>query len=243
MSVSKISRLETGAIGLRLPDLEALLGLYAVPAAQGAELWAVARQSLGRVWWGERPDRPRHWRAMYHLEAAAHAVRDFQPHILPVPLRTPDFNRLALHEGFPDRQPDEIEALVAVGQARQAALFRPAGPNVDVIVDERAVTPLRDRSSVSRVQLAYLRALAERPNVTFRVVPDSVGLHAGVGGSFTLLEFGDEVAVAYAEQLSTATYLQAPSDLLTYRRIRSALTRVALPEADTKDFLRGLARR
>lgn len=242
MSVSKVSRLETGSSGLRLADVEALLGLYAVPADRGAELLAVARQCLGRIWWGVPADRSRHRRAAYHLEAAAHAVRDFQRYLLPVPLRTPDFHRLLLRDGFPTRSAEEIEAQVAVGRARQAALFRPDGPRVDVIVDEYAVTPLRDRSAVSRVQLAYLRALAARPNVTFRVVPNSVGTHAGLNGSVTLLEFAGEVSVAYVEQLDTATYVRTPSDLLAHRRTMSALDRVALSPADTTDFLRGLAR-
>src|ERR1700736_2202697 len=50
-SESKISRIETGRVGIRQPDLERLLDLYEVTGEERAALVALGRQAAHRGWW------------------------------------------------------------------------------------------------------------------------------------------------------------------------------------------------
>ena len=49
-SESKISRIETGRVGIRQPDLERLLDLYEVAGEERAALLTLGRQAAHRGW-------------------------------------------------------------------------------------------------------------------------------------------------------------------------------------------------
>jgi transcriptional regulator with XRE-family HTH domain len=240
MSVTKVQRLETGT-GLRLADVEALLGLYEVSAARGAELLTVVRQCHRRTWWTQRAAIPRYWRSLTHLEASANRLLDFQLYLLPVLLRTPDYGRRVLVDGFVSRTDEEVERLLGMQHTRQAALAAPGGPALHVVVDEHAMSWLACGDAMSRGQLRYLLAASERPNVTLQVIPRSVGMHAGMHGSFTIMEYGNGRDVVFTEQLVCATYYQTESDLTVYRGIMTSLLTDALSPVRTRDYLHGLA--
>jgi transcriptional regulator with XRE-family HTH domain len=239
MPESKVRRLETGT-GLRLVDVEALLGLYDVPTERGAELLTVVRQCHRRTWWRQPRAVPRYWRSLGHLEASAGRVRDFQLYLLPVLLRTADYGRMMLVNGFVSRTAEEIDLLLDVQRARQAALVAPGGPALHVVVDEHATASLAAHDPVSRGQLRHLLAASEWPNVTLQVIPRSVGMHAGMHGSFTIMEYGDDRDIVFTEQLVCATYYQTESDLKVYRGIMTSLLDDALSPERTRDYLHGL---
>src|ERR1017187_2768179 len=55
-SESKISRIETGRVGVRQPDLERILDLYEVSGETRAALLALGRQATHRGWWHSYAD-------------------------------------------------------------------------------------------------------------------------------------------------------------------------------------------
>lgn len=243
MPVSRVRRLEAGATGLRLADIEAMLDLYDVPADHRAELLAAARQSLRHTWWAQLAGQPRHWRSLRHLESSASRLRDFQLFLPSCLLRTADYGRSLLENGLVDRSAEEVDRLVGLQLARQAVLDRPDSPAAHFVVDEHAVVRLGHDDPVSRGQLRHMLAVSERPNVTLQVIPTSVGMHAGMDGAFTMMDFGVDDTVVYAEQLVTATYYQTRSAVAVYHDIMADLLSDALSPAATRDFLHGLASR
>ena len=57
-------------------------------------------------------------------------------------------------------------------------------------------------------------------------------MHAGMHGSFTIMEYGENRGIVFTEQLVCATYYQTESDLKAYRRIMTSLLddlRVMIP--------------
>ena len=220
MSVDKLARLESGATGLRIADVAALLDLYHAPAA--GEVLAVVRQCHRGTWWTRTE--PRHWRSLRYLEASAGRIRDYSAYFVPLLLRTADYTR-QLPSGD----------LVAQ-RARQAAFDRPGGPVLDAIVDDLAVEGLANGDSVARAQLEFLLAATERPNVTLRLVPRPVGVH----GPFTIMGCPGDVDVVFTEQLTTAMYFQAGSSVAVYRAARNRLDAAALSVEDTRDRLAAL---
>lgn len=239
MSVSRVRRLETGA-GLRVADVEALLGLYDVPTDRGAELLTVVRQCHRRTWWKQAQVAPRYWRSLTRLEASAGRLRDFQLYVLPPLLRTEDYGRLLLDNGIMSRTAAEVDLLIEVQRARQAVLARPDGPALHVVIDEHAMAPLACDDAVSRGQLRHLIEASEWPNVTLQVIPRSVGMHAGMHGSFTIMEYDNDRNIVFTEQLVCATYYQTESDISAYRGIMDSLLDVALSPDLTRDHLHGL---
>lgn len=67
--------------------------------------------------------------------------------------------------------------------ARQAGLSR-QDLQLLAVIDELALHHPIAESGVMRRQLRHLMESADRPNVTLRVVPLRVGLHAGLRGPF-----------------------------------------------------------
>ena len=95
-----------------------------------------------------------------------------------------------------------------------------------------------------RAQLGRLLEVAELPNVTVQVVPFRRGGHAGAGGSFTVLRFGqpDLPDVAYIEQLTSALYLEKRMDVDHYMEVMNRLSAEALTPVGTTRFLHEIIR-
>ena len=92
-------------------------------------------------------------------------------------------------------------------------------------------------------QLAALYCACRGPTVTVQVVPFARGGHAGASGSFSVLRFGerDLPNVIYAEQLTSAVYLEQRPDVEHYLAVMDQLSGEALTPADTTRFIEQVA--
>jgi hypothetical protein len=90
-------------------------------------------------------------------------------------------------------------------------------------------------------QLHELLQILVRPSITLRVVPAARGAHAGINGSFRLMEFGNIKPVVYLESETSSLFLERPVEIDSYRTILSALDATALPEGQSREFIAGLA--
>src|SRR6476646_4907865 len=79
-SRSKISRIETGRVALKLRDVEDLLALYGVAdEEERARVAALARRSRQPEWWTQYTDVLPGWFETYlGLESAASTIRSFE---------------------------------------------------------------------------------------------------------------------------------------------------------------------
>jgi transcriptional regulator with XRE-family HTH domain len=237
---SRISRLETAAGGLPVADVEALLRLYRVPERERTDVFDALRRCDEQDWWARLRRPPRHWRTQIHLEASAARVCDFQLRLVPGALRTDEYNSYLLAASFLPRSAAETANLVTLQRSRQALLTRSDGPRLCAIVDEHAFRCSDGRADMMRAQLRHILAATELPHVTFQVIPDSVGLHAGMHGGFTMTRFERDVDVVFAEQMVSAMFFESQNHVSTYRDILTSLGRDALSPESTRDFLAGL---
>ena len=90
-------------------------------------------------------------------------------------------------------------------------------------------------------QLLHLAALAERPNISLRVVQSSVGSYVGLRGSFMILEFFEEPDLAYSENHATEMFVEEEADLSSYRLALTNILSVALNRSDSLDLVRRIA--
>lgn len=195
-SLSKLIRIETGAVGVSTTDLRALLQLYGITDSDRVtELTEIARASRRKpTWWSAYRDLiPEGLRKLAELEGAASVVRTFHPLLIPGPLQTAEYARAIITAGGPLQFTEgEVERYVEFRMVRKRELFGSGDRRVTMLLGEASVRQVIGGPDVMRGQLESLRKGAQA-GLTVRVVPFDAGAHAGLSGAFTLLEFPDPI--------------------------------------------------
>jgi transcriptional regulator with XRE-family HTH domain len=245
-SRSKISRMETGRVGLKVRDVEDLLTLYGVTGEQQrAKVVALARQSRAPQWWAKYNDILPDWFETYlGLESAATSIRSFEMQFVPGLFQTEDYARAVTRLGHQTALVDEIERRVGLRRKRQELLARVQPPRIWAVMDEAVLRRPVGGIAVMRAQLRHLVEAARMPTVTIQAVPFARGGHAGASGSFSILRFEerDLPDVVYIEQLTSAVYLDQRPDIEHYLEVVDQLSGEALTPAATVRFIEQVAR-
>jgi transcriptional regulator with XRE-family HTH domain len=245
-SRSKISRMETGRVGLKVRDVEDLLTLYGVTGEQQrAKVVALARQSRAPQWWAKYNDILPDWFETYlGLESAATSIRSFEMQFVPGLFQTEDYARAVTRLGHQTALVDEIERRVGLRRKRQELLARAQPPRIWAVMDEAVLRRPVGGIAVMRAQLRHLVESARMPTVTLQAVPFARGGHAGASGSFSILRFEerDLPDVVYIEQLTSAVYLDQRPDIEHYLEVVDQLSGEALTPAATVRFIEQVAR-
>lgn len=240
-SHSKISRMELGRVGFKERDVADLLTLYGVSDPdERAPLLRLAKESNTPGWWHRYGDILPSWFEVYlGLEEAASLLRAYELQFVPGLLQTEDYARAVVRLGFSDASEEEVERRVQIRTTRQERFTSPGAPTLWAVLDEAVVRrPLGGRD-VMRAQIRHLIEVSELPHVTLQIVPFGAGGHAAVGGPFTILRFAEPGLsdVVYLEQLTSALYLDKPTDVDTYMRVMNKLCITAERPDDTARFL------
>jgi hypothetical protein len=244
-SRSKISRMETGRVGLKVRDVEDLLTMYGVTSEQQrARVIDLAKRSRSPEWWAKYHDILPDWFETYlGLESAATSIRSFEMQFVPGLFQTEDYARAVTRLGHQTAPAGEIERRVGLRLRRQELLDRVHPPTIWAVMDEAVLRRPVGGAGVMRAQLRRLREAARRPSVTLQVVPFARGGHAAASGSFSILRFEerDLPDVVYIEQLTSAVYLDQRQDLEHYLAVVDQLSSEALTPADTMGFIERVA--
>ena len=245
-SRSKISRMETGRVGLKIRDVEDLLTLFGVTGEQERDkVITLAKRSRAPEWWTKYNDILPDWFETYiGLESAAASIRSFEMQFVPGLFQTDDYARAVTRLGHQTASAAEVERRVGLRRKRQELLVRAQPPRIWVVMDEAVLRRPLGGVPVMRAQLRHLIEVAALPHVTLQVVPFARGGHAGAGGSFSILRFEEQDLpdVVYIEQLTSAVYLDQRSDIEHYLEVVDQLSGEALTPASTVRFIEQVAR-
>ncbi|HTU74487.1 MAG TPA: helix-turn-helix transcriptional regulator [Trebonia sp.] len=245
-SRSKISRMETGRVGLKIRDVTDLLVLYGVTDEYlRSQFIDLARQSAEPDWWARFSDVLPDWFETYlGLESAASTIRSFEIQFVNALFQTEDYARAVTRLGHQVARPGEIEHRVALRLKRQELLSRPSPPRIWSVMDESVLRRPVGGPQVLRAQLLRLIELASMPHVTIQVVPFARAGHAGESGSFAFLRFEERTLpdVVYIEHLTSAIYLEQRPDVEHYLEVMDQLSAEALPPAATIRLIEQAAR-
>jgi hypothetical protein len=240
-SRSKISRMEHGRVGFKDRDVADLLTLYGVADQDvRAGMLSLAQQANAQGWWAQYGDILPDWFEAYlGLEAAASLIRTFEIQFVHGLFQTEAYARAVTMLGHGAAPAEEIDRRVSLRMERQALLTSPDPPRLWSVVDEAALRRPLGGQKVMRAQLSHLLEIAELPNVTLQVMPFHSGGHAGAGGSFTVLRFGepDLPDVVYIEQLTSALYLERRTHVDHYMEVMNHLSTEALTPASTTCYI------
>ncbi|MFF3005374.1 helix-turn-helix domain-containing protein [Kitasatospora sp. NPDC057940] len=244
-SRAKISRIETGAVGIRRLDLGVLMDLYGVTEPRDRNsLEALARDSKKRGWWHDHGDTiPPAYVDFLDLEADARYIRNWQPLVLPGLLQTEDYTRALLQANPAVVRPERIDQLVKLRMERKEVLTKPDPARLCAIVWEPALRCPVGGADAHRAQLDYLVEAAQLPNVTLQVVPLDIGPTAGACGAFVMYGFtGSPTSGAvFLENLTSSHYLEREAELDGYGLVFEDLRSSALNPAQSLDMITAIA--
>jgi transcriptional regulator with XRE-family HTH domain len=243
-SLSKVIRIETGAVGISTNDLRALLNLYAVHDADRTdELIELARASRQTSWLSRyRADITPQYLQYIEYEEAASVLRMYDPLLLPGLLQTEEYAAAILRAlAVPGTPAELIQNRIDIRLTRQRLLEHATPPTLICVLDESVISRIVGERNVAQRQLARLIDLASRPNITIQIVPFTAGLHSGLLEPFIILEFPDpeDSDVLYLESSRDAIISHDEAGEITgYREVFEQLRDISLGPADTLEYLR-----
>jgi Domain of unknown function (DUF5753)/Helix-turn-helix domain len=241
-SASKISRIETGHTSATPRDVRDLLEIYGVRGAEAEELVQIAREARQKGWW--HPYSTVLTGAYVGLEAAAASVRAYEQQVVPGLLQTEDYARAMIKAARPDIGEDEVDRRVRVRLGRQSLLSQDDPLELRVVLDEAVVSRPVGGDEVMRAQVQRLVEAADLPNVTLQVLPYDVGAHAGMDGTFAILDFPEpgDPDVVYAENATGGLFLEKSEELRKYIFIFEHIRAAALSPQESGALLAKLAK-
>jgi hypothetical protein len=113
---------------------------------------------------------------------------------------------------------------------------------VVAILDEAAIRRPVGGPATMREQLLHLVACTERPNVTLKILPFTVGAYPAMYANFIILDFppGEDAPVVYIENSFTDdVVLERPDEIEPYQRAFDKMRDLSL---STKDSVRLLTK-
>jgi transcriptional regulator with XRE-family HTH domain len=240
ISTSKLSRLEN-AQGVPQPrDIRDLVNFYGLdaPTAERLRRWASAGRS--QAWWQEYSDIFEGLTTYVDYESGASTLRAFAAAIVPPLLQTEAY-AVQLYKVLPTIKSDESARRVLEIRARRQQLLVESddAPQLIFVLDEAALRRPFGSPDDVRGQLDHLHSVSRQRHVSLRVVPFSAGLHAGLLGLFTILQYADDRDrdVVFIESHTGERFLEQPSKVLEYIRIFDAITRKALDHDESRALI------
>ncbi|MET0426373.1 MAG: helix-turn-helix transcriptional regulator [Actinoplanes sp.] len=228
-SLSKLNRIETGAVTVQPLDVQALLNIYEVhdPAEIDAMtgLSIVARR---RQWWNayqlDSEDRD-----FVAYESAAARITIYQALLIPDLLQTEAYARTVLTSAA-GQKPDDpaVQNALELRLRRQSELAGrmrgPQPPHMFAILDGAVLERRIGGAAVMRAQLNRLLDLIAEDQVRVMVIPLRQGMNPGSGG-FELLEFAgvEDPDVVFVESPVRDFVLRDKEDTAGYHDVVDTL--------------------
>jgi transcriptional regulator with XRE-family HTH domain len=230
-SLSKVIRIETGAVSISTNDLRQLLLLYQVTdPSEVAELVELARVGRRRPWWTRYRDTvPGEYLSYVGLEDESSAMRSFSPAGMPGLLQTEEFAHAVVDASWLTTFGDGPDRVDVRMKRQQEVLQRPHPPEITAVLDEAVLWRQIGGAAVLRGQLLHLVALAQRPQITIQVLPFTASI-SHLLSPFVILEFSDpaDADVVYVESSLEQTMLDG-DQVATYRRVFGRVQAASLP--------------
>ncbi|AOR35668.1 transcriptional regulator [Streptomyces fodineus] len=244
---SKVSRIETGASGVKPADVRVLLDAYGVRDGHLRQLLLMLAGSEDggdrhRWWHAYRGVLPPTYRDFISLESQASAMRTLETTVVPGLLQTPEYARAVTRAAVKDLDDEGLDTLVEVRLARQDVLRTERPLRLSAVLDESVLRREVGGPEVMARQLERLVEAARLPQVRLQVLPFGAGAHVGLTGAFVIFSFPStsDLDVVVLDQLTSSLYLERKEDLMAYSEAFDTLQFHALSPEDSLDYIAGI---
>jgi transcriptional regulator with XRE-family HTH domain len=237
-SASKISRIETGHVGVTPRDVRDMLEVYGIGDDEREALVQLAREARKKGWWHAYNEV--FTGSFVGLESDASFLHTHQALLVPGLLQTEAYMRAVIRAIRPDSAEADVELRVRARSNRQRLITEEQNPpEYWAVLDEAVLHRVVGGPEAMREQLKKLVELASLPNVTMQVVPFSAGAHAGMEAPFLILGFPEQADpdVVYVENTTSGVYLEQPEDVHRYTLMFDHLRAAALKPDDTVELV------
>lgn len=245
---SKVSRIETGASGVKPADVRLLLDAYGVEDPELRELLLVLAGSqeggVRQNWWhAYRGVLPPAYRDFISLESQASGMRTLETSVVPGLLQTPEYARAVTRAAVGTLEDAKLDALVEVRLARQDVLRSNPPLRLSAVLDEAVLRREVGGPEVMTRQLRQLLTAARLPQVRLQVLPFAAGEHIGITGPFVIFTFPSrsDLDVVVLDHLTSSLCLERKEDLRAYSEAFNTLQFHALSPEDSLDCIAALA--
>ena len=233
---AKLSDFLNGKIGCSETELALLLGVCRTPVEERDHLLDLRPATHVKGWWQQHASRsPARLRTLVENVQAAKTLTTWHPHGLPVYLQSPDYMRAAI-EASPNVPDDETELGLKAGRELQEVLFR-CDLQCTFFIHEQALHLPVGGHEAHVGQVHHLLLTAVRTNVTIRIVPTSIGAHAGFSGAFTRLTFPAYEPLVFLEQEGSVLIEEQSEAVQLYQEVVRSLAGASLNEEESKAML------
>jgi hypothetical protein len=231
---AKVTKIERRRQRVRDADLQVLLDIYGVTNPDEREAYRkLAREAGKSGWWFGYRDILGAG-TYIDLETEASRIRMYQVQNLPGLLQTEEYARTTIRAGGVTDD-DEVDRRVEVRMMRQHILSRSDAPRLWAVIDETAF-----RKTPRAVAVEQLRHLidVQRPSLRVQVLPDAVGPHAGMDGSFVILDFPADPSAVYIEQTGGSGLLvEDPEQITLYETVLDHVQAAALSVEESRAWM------
>ncbi|MGW1026088.1 helix-turn-helix domain-containing protein [Streptomyces sp. NPDC002577] len=184
---------------------------------------------------------PEHFAEAAEAEAAATAIREYAPLLIPGLLQTPAYARAVCRAYQPTAPEEKIEQLVTARIERARILDDPTEPLLWAVLDEAALRRETGGRAVMAEALRHIAGLARRNRVIVQVLPFDGGAHAAMQGAIKLMDFEDAPPLVYFEGVGTGRLEDDPSTIRYQRHTYALLTACALSPENSLSLIEAMA--
>ncbi|MEU2034939.1 helix-turn-helix domain-containing protein [Nocardia amamiensis] len=231
-------RIETARVKPHKRTLLTLLDLYEVPEPKRSEMLELLSDAGRQGWLQPYNDDLREvYNSYISFESEASAIYNYESLFIPGLLQTEDYARSVIKATLPTATKRKVEDRVAARMDRQARWHERGTPALWAVLDEAAIRREVGGRSVMNAQIEHLLTAMDEPYLTMQVISYSAGAHAGMPGSFVVMEFDDDPELVYLDSMAGDLFLDADADLRRYRLLFDNVRASALGPNQTADLL------
>jgi transcriptional regulator with XRE-family HTH domain len=235
---AKVSDLVNGKGGVTEVELALLLGLCQTPPDEVRRLLTLYRETREKGYLEFNEDGvPNQLRTLIEQERHANKIFVWAMNLIPGLLQIPQYS-FEVVEAVPTIKPEQVGEIVAAREARRS-IFHPTR-EFTFLVHEQALRLQVGSPELMRAQLEDLLLMSIRPYISLRVVPLSIGVHAGLAGSFTKLGYDKFEPVVFVETHNLNLFLEDKGSIGVYDKVLKALGAKALDREQSRELITSL---
>lgn len=171
------------------------------------------------------------------FEAGASSLSAYEIALVPGLLQTKEYAAAVIEAMRPDLNSHGAATLVEIRRQRQERLLG-AGKPFKVVIDEAALRRPVIAGEAMKRQLQRLIEVVEYPFVSVSFLPMTTGCHAGLYGSFMIMDFPEPTpSVVWVEGLAESTYFAKQDHVDRYMKAFDSLWERAVPLTADSDLV------
>lgn len=244
--IGVVSRWETGDRTPKPEQVAQILTKLEVDGERYDEIMTLAYGTNESQWVATTlPEQKQQLAAYVDWEQGATRIVEVAPLLIPGILQTREYIRGIMMAARVS--PNEIALRVTSRLGRSDAITKPKPARLHVFLGQSALSQEIGGRSAMVGQLDHLLAMAAKPNIDLRVVPDHQGWHPGLEGAFALIESprpasgrraaAKSSSIVFVETRRSVLMLHQDDDVAAYRRALTLVEAVAMRPETSANFI------